>query len=439
MQAQPKLKDMSTQPPISQQDDEIDLHGLLGTLIDHKWLIGIVTGACLMLGVFYAVLATPIYEADTLVQVEQKVPELPGLSAITQTLGASSSEATTEIALMTSRAVIGRAVDELNLQVEVEPLHFPVFGGWIARHFVPAREAEVASPWVGLSRYDWGGSMLDVFQMKVPATLEEEPMTLVAGQGGQYTLLYRGDVMLQGRVGTVATGHGITMQVRELRANLGARFAVTHHAALAVINQLQTDIKASEQGKDSGIILLAYQHQDPGVATQLLDHVSEAYVKQNVDRNSAEASSSLQFVKEQPPRIRKDLDDAQGALNAFQTKVRSVDISLQTKGLLDQAVAVESSIQQLRMQQADVERRFTAQHPAYKALLTQVAQLQAQKHGIEQQVGNLPDTQQELLRLTRDVEVSMRTLWLWTKSCSSSTAWGSLDTTASSPKARWAV
>lgn len=400
---------MSTPLPTSPQDDEIDLHELLGTLIDHKWLIGIVTGACLLLGVFYVVLATPIYEADALIQVEQKVPELPGLSAITQTLGASSSEATTEIALMTSRAVIGKAVDELNLQIEVAPYRFPAFGGWIARHFTPANEGDVAPAWVGLSRYDWGGSALDIFQMKVPLALEEEQMTLIAGDSGQYALLYRGDVMLQGRVGSVATGHGISMQVRELKANPGARFAVTHHAALAVINQLQTDLKASEQGKDSGIIQLAYEYQDPELATQLLDRVSDAYVKQNVDRNSAEAASSLQFVKEQLPRIRKDLDDDQNALNAFQTKVRSVDISLQTKGLLDQAVAVESSIQQLRMQQADMERRFTAQHPAYKALLAQVAQLQAQKHGIETQVGGLPDTQQELLRLTRDVEVTNAT------------------------------
>jgi len=52
-----------------------------------------------------------------------------------------------------------------------------------------------------------------------------------------------------------------------------------------------------------------------------------------------------------------------------------------------------------------MERRFTAAHPAYKALLEQIGQLQAQKGGIDKQVGGLPDTQQELLRLTRDVEV----------------------------------
>lgn len=394
---------------IARQDDEIDLRQLLGTLIDHMWLIVIVTTVFLVASAAYAVLATPIYEADALVQVEQKVPDLPGLSAISQTLGASSSEATTEVALITSRSVIGKAVEQLNLQVEVWPYRFPLFGGFVARRFAPDRPVDVAPPMFGLSRYDWGGSRLDVFQMKVPPALEEKELMLVAGENGAYALFDGGDLLMKGRVGELATGHGVTMQVRELRANPGTRFAVAHHAALAVISQLRLDINANEQGKDSGIIRLTYDHEDPELATQLLDRVSQAYVKQNVERNSAEAASSLKFVREQLPRIRGDLDDAQASLNAFQTAARSVDITMQTKGLLDQAVAIETSIQQLRLQQADMERKFTAEHPSYKALLDQIGQLQGQKAGIEKQVGGLPNTQQELLRLTRDVEVSNAT------------------------------
>lgn len=397
----------ATQNPT--QEDEIDLRELLGTLFDHRWLIVIVTGIFLLLSAGYAFLGTPVYEADALVQVEQKVPNLPGLSAITQTLGASSSEATTEIALITSRSVLGKAVDELNLQIEVLPNRFPLIGGWMARHFVPDQTTDVATPFMGLNHYDWGNSRLDIFKMKVPPSLEEKQLVLAAGENGNYSLLYDGNVMLSGRVGDVASGHGITLQLRGLRANPGMLFAVTHHTALSVINQLQLDVLAKELGKDSGIIQLTYDHSDPDLATSLLDHVSRAYVKQNVDRNSAEAANSLAFVREQLPRIRHDLDNAQNALNAFQTKARSVDITLQTKGLLDQAVAIETSIQQLRMQQADMERRFTSEHPAYKALLEQISQLQAQKGGIDKQVGGLPDTQQELLRLTRDVEVTNAT------------------------------
>jgi len=51
-------------------NDEIDLMGLLGTLIDHKWLIAGVTGVFMAAGVAYALLATPVYQANALIQVE---------------------------------------------------------------------------------------------------------------------------------------------------------------------------------------------------------------------------------------------------------------------------------------------------------------------------------------------------------------------------------
>jgi tyrosine-protein kinase Etk/Wzc len=401
---------MAAAQSTTSHDDEIDLNALLGTLIDHKWLIVVVTAVFFVLSVAYAILATPIYQANAMVQVEQKVPDLPGLSAITQTLGASSSEATTEIAIITSRSVLGKAVDNLNLNVVVKPHHFPLVGGFIARHYSPDKPGEVASPWLGISRDDWGGSVLDVFQLDVPDSLLGKNLTLIAGEHGAYTLLDDDDnVLLRGQVGQVAKGHGVTMQVKTLAANPGMRFDVARNRDLSTLNRLEQQVSASEQGKDSGIIGLTYQNADPQLAVAVLDQISEAYVRQNVDRNSAQAANSLEFVKDQLPLVRQKLEKAQSALNAFQTKAHTVDISLQTKGLLDQIVAVETSIQQLQMQKADMERRFTKDHPAYKALMQQIGQLQSQKAGMEKQVDNLPDTQRDLLRLTEDVQVSNTT------------------------------
>lgn len=401
---------MAAKQTSSQRDDEIDLGVLLGTLIDHRWLIVIVTGLFAMCSVAYALLATPIYRANAVVQVEQKVPELPGLSAISQTLGASSSEATTEIALLTSRTVVGHAVDNLGLLVKVTPRHFPLVGNFVAQRYTPAQPGAVAPPKFGLSGYDWGGSTLDIFQLDVPASLQDKTLTLVAGRRGTYTLRDDdGNVLVDGQVGESASGHGVTIQVKALAANPGMRFDVVRQRDLAVISRLQQDVNASEQGKDSGIIALTYDNADPALAANVLDQISETYVRENVERNSAEAANSLRFVKQQLPNVRRDLEKATAALNAFQTQAHSVDITMQTKGLLDQEVAVETSIQQLRMQQADMERKFTPRHPAYKALVQQIGQLEAQKAAMEKQVGKLPDTQQELLRLTRDVQVSNET------------------------------
>src|SRR5690606_40774702 len=55
---------------------------------------------------------------------------------------------------------------------------------------------------------------------------------------------------------------------------------------------------------------------------------------------------------------------------------------------------------------SEMDRSFTRDHPAYRALLSQIGELEARKANFRRQVSELPDTQQELLRLTRDLQVS---------------------------------
>jgi len=82
---------------------------------------------------------------------------------------------------------------------------------------------------------------------------------------------------------------------------------------------------------------------------------------------------------------------------------------VQNQALLNQSVALETNINQLRIQQADLSSRFTPQHPAYKALLSQIAQFQKAKAAIQSQIQELPNTQQGLFWRSRDVEVTNQT------------------------------
>ncbi len=321
--------------------------------------------------------------------------------------GTTSSAATTEVALLTSRTVIGTAVDALQLDVVATPRRFPVLGDYFARRFTPASPGDVAPSHFGADSYGWGGELLQIHGFNVPEYLIGMPLVLQAGSAGAYVLYDAdGGEILRGNVGKTAQGRGVTLDVMAMRANPGTRFDLTKLRRFDVVSQLQRAVQAVEQGKESGILQVSYENTDPVRAEAVVERVAESYVRQNVERSSAEAASQLEFVKEQLPVVRRQVEAAQVAMTAYQSKANSVDITMQTKGLLDQEVAVEASIQQLRLKQAEMDRSFTREHPAYRALLSQIASLEARKSGFQREVGNLPDTQQELLRLTRDLQVS---------------------------------
>jgi tyrosine-protein kinase Etk/Wzc len=394
------------------QDTQVDMATILRTLFDHKGMIASIVGVFTVLGLVYAVLAQPIYQANAMIQIE---PKKVGLDATPQVSSkpTSVSEAVTEIELIKSRTVLGKVVNDLKLDVIERPRYFPVFGQWLARQFKPTSDTPVAAPLFGLGAFAWGGEKLDIYSLDVPDSLLGKRLVLTAGADGAYTLVdSTGTQLLQGKVGEMSSGNGVSMQVATLQARPGTEFRLARNRELTTALEYQDRLKVSEAGKDSGIIYLAIQDADPDQAKRVLNEVSRRYVRQNVERSSAEAAQRLEFLRSQLPLVRKELEKAEDALHTFQMRTKSVDVSLETKAVLDQSVAYDTQLSELRLKRTDLDRLYTRQHPASIALSNQIGQVEGLKAALQNKIKALPETQQELLRLTRDMQVSSQTYTL---------------------------
>lgn len=169
----------------------------------------------------------------------------------------------------------------------------------------------------------------------MPEHLLGEKLTLTAGKPGQFSLYdSEHNLLLGGAINRVVEGHGIKIQVATLQARPGTDFTVSRQRTLSTALIYQNRLKIAEAGRDSGIIYLSIEDQDAQRANRILDEVSHLYVRQNVERSSAEAAQRLQFLRSQLPAVRKQLEESETALNTFQTSARSVDLSIETKGCL---------------------------------------------------------------------------------------------------------
>src|SRR5690606_39443532 len=74
--------------------------------------------------------------------------------------------------------------------------------------------------------------------------------------------------------------------------------------------------------------------------------------------------------------------------------------------MLTRMVGLDAELSELQIQESELSQRFTPSHPSYRALLEKREQLLAEQQRLESEVNNLPETQRQVLRLTRDVEVS---------------------------------
>ncbi|MDY4335053.1 tyrosine-protein kinase Wzc [Pectobacterium brasiliense] len=365
--------------------DEIDLGRLLGTLLDNRWLIIGVTAVFTVLGIMYAMLATPVYKADALIQVEQSSGNSL-LNDISSMLPDAKPQSAAEIELIKSRMVIGKTVNDLALDISIQQKYFPLVGKGIAR-LAGSEPGKIA-----VSRLD------------VPASWQDETLSLEVLPNQQYTVEAGDTVKFTGSIGQLENHNGITLLVSDIAAEPGTVFRIQKLNQLTAINDLLDNFSVADKGKDTGVLALSLEGEDAVLTTKILSSISQNYLQQNVERKSEEAGKSLEFLKEQLPNVRNSLNEAENKLNQFRQQNESVDLSLEAKAVLDTTVAVEAQLNELTFKEAEISKLYTREHPAYRALMEKRKTLEQERDKLNKRVGAMPKTQQEILRLTRDVQ-----------------------------------
>ncbi|WP_336040775.1 polysaccharide biosynthesis tyrosine autokinase [Klebsiella michiganensis] len=374
-----------TNKTTSKDADEIDLGRLIGEFIDHRKLIISVTSLFTLIALIYAIFATPIYQADALIQVEQKQANAI-LSNLSQMLPDSQPQSAPEIALIQSRMILGKTVDDLNLQARVKQKYFPLLGRGFAR-----------------LTGDIPGT-ISVSHLYIPGNIEDEPKILLTVKDKKNFLVQHDDLTINGKVGELIDQKGISFKIDEIDAKPGTEFTIGYVSRLKAITDLQEALSVVDQGKDTGILTLSLTGDDPVLVERIINSISENYLAQNIARQAAQDAKSLEFLSKQLPQVRGDLDQAEDKLNQYRRKSDSVDLSLEAKAVLDQIVNVDNQLNELTFRESEISQLYTKEHPTYKALMEKRKTLQDERSKLNKRVSAMPETQQEILRLSRDVE-----------------------------------
>ncbi len=393
-------------PPLPPQVDQRSLAQLLVLLFRARILIGVITLAFVLLGILYLEVALPIYRSDVTVQVEETTRTIAGLSELS-TILSSKAPADTEMEILRSRGLLGQVVEQLNLDIVAAPERFPVVGAALARRY---RGAAPAPAPLNLTSYAWGGERIAVPRLAVPDKLLNLPLTLIAARDGDYEMRGpAGEHILTGTVGKAALQPDATPAVEifvsQLVARPGTRFTVMKRTRLRVIEALQTELRIEEKGRSTGVLMIALDGQDPAKNAAILDAIAGAYQRQNVERKSAEAGKTLEFLESQLPALKANLNAAETAFKGYQLEKGSIDLSRESQAMLDRAVEIEKALSEAELQRSELRHRFTGEHPALQALASKIERLHGEQNAINSRMRHLPDTELESARLTRDVKV----------------------------------
>jgi tyrosine-protein kinase Etk/Wzc len=398
------MNQVAQQSIVENDDDEINFGVLLDTVfLDRKWVVAVAVVIAL-LGIAYAIVAKPVYESDFTIQIEDSPSSAKSVLGDVSSMFDTKTAATAEIEIIRSRMVVSKAVDNLGLNLVVTPKYFPLVGGWLAR-----RSQDLSDPVLG--GYVFGNEHIKLATFKVPDALQGHEFLLIAdGKGGFELNNAEHNIHLKGKVGVPAdfeTPAGIIeLALTQLEGKAGAKFSLRSNSRLKTIENLQGKLVIAEKGKSSGIISVKLEGFDPYLTSKILNEISREYIRQNVERKSEEAEKSIDFLSRQLPDLKRSLENSETKYNSLRDSRGTIDIGEEGKGLLQQAIATEVKLLELKQRKEELLSRFTAQHPTVLNMDSQFKILENQKSAIQAQIKKLPSLEQDVLRLTRDVKVN---------------------------------
>lgn len=377
-------------------------------LLDHKRLVAAVAALGLVLGVAYALLATPIYQSNLLVQVEDAAPDAKGFLGEASNLFDVKTPATGEIQVIRSRMVLGAAVDKTRAYIDAKPRYLPVLGTWLAR-----RANGLSEPgFLGMSGYVTGEEDIDVARFDVPPELEdEEPFLITAQGGGKYTLRHEAlDRPLTGTVGEPLhrelENGAFDLLIDKLEGKPGAEFVVSRASQLRTIEDLQKRMQIGELGRQSNVISVALEDSDRDRLSRVLNAIGEQYVQQNVERKAAEAQKTLVFLNEQLPEFKRQLEASEDAYTHFRNKNGTVAFDEEAKGVLAQTIELQTKLLEAQQKRRELVAHFADANLRVKTIDGQIAAIEKEIGGLNTRVSRMPTLQQDALRLERDVRVN---------------------------------
>ena len=385
--------------PQDADQDEIDLGALAIILWAGKWWIALTCTAALAVGAAWLLNTPPTFQANALIQIEDKAPSLALPDGLSDLMSGGSGASKAELQLLHSRLTLGTAVAKAHLDWVARPVPAPLVGYAVAGHGLPLPD------FGPLARYARRGDAITLDYLKVPPAWLDEMMDLTHDGNGSYTIALPDGNALRGQVGQLLTNaaqdFGVT--VASLTGEAGRAYTLGQVSELRAIGTLDTNLAEAEQGKGSGVVEVTLRGPDPELARRTLDAIVDAFHEQNLARSSAEAQKSLEFVESQIPDARAKLKAAEAALNDYRARQRSVDISFETQSLLSQTQATEEKLRELAQGEEDIKRKYAPDHPTYKQLLDNRRALQAHLDELNAQIGTLPETQRQVLNMTRDL------------------------------------
>ena len=387
---------MSTPTTYESKEDEIDLLALLREFWSYKWLLLLTSLVGLTLGIFYGFKQPIKYQANVLLQIENKSPAMGALSQHALLSGGGSSDSTnTQIALLQSRFILEPVIEALGLNISVSQR--------------PTSKWERFSPWSHKQK-------LAVSVFDVPKADINKSFKLLIDKPDHISLYDENKMLiLSGPIGKTLVSKDENFRLETEKDALlppeGTQFSLVKRSTNSAVKRLKSVLEVEDMGDQkslkggTGVLELSLKGTDKEELMHVLDAIAETARTKDAQKKAKEAYQTLNFLDEQLPITKQQLEEAEQKLNKYRATSGKIDIKIQSGFLLNQLAELDKQLSALQVKKIEMKQQYKSTHPAWVALEAQVQALKTQRVELEKELKQLPASDQVAVNLMREVDV----------------------------------
>ena len=386
-------------------EDTIDLKELFFSLIEQWKTIILCILIALVSAFLYLTITTPIYQTDALIQIKSnKSSPLAGLSSEMASFaglgGIGNSSIQSETELLKSRAIFGKAIQDLHLDIHFSPKINTLQKILSNDDFIKSYTTQGLS--VALNNKNQN---LIISEFKIPKFYENKELLLVF-KNNTYTIFDNKteQILKKGIVGQPLVDGTWNILISGNMAS-EQEFIIQKSSLPNAMSNILKKFDASEKGKGSSILELTYQGENPENIPTILNTVLNIYKQQDITRSVIDKDQQVAFLEKQLPELKEDLNNSERQFNQFREKYGTVDVKGESELYLKQSMELEIQKVQLQQKQAELSAQYTNEHPAMQAISAQLNTLNTKINEVNTKVKQLPEIQRLYLQYYRDVEI----------------------------------
>lgn len=387
-------------------EDTIDLKELFFSLIAQWKLIALCIILSLICALLYLRTTPDTYSVDAMVQVEDSKGTSAALLGDLSGMIEQKSPAQAEIEILKSRLVLGEVINHLNLNIRVSGTEDSFWNRLMAKHEYDTTYSEKSV------LFKDNRNSFDIRQFDIPQYFQDKNLVLSFAEG-KYSLTDEKTEQVVftaplNQLSQSSSEFGLWKVAVYSQDHFDATYNIQKQSLPAAMQSLTSNYSVAEKGKMSGVLGLNYQGEDKQHITQVLNAILAAYSQQNIERRSAETAQTLEFLENQLPELKQQLDVAEREFNRFRQQYNTVDVTKESELYLTQSITLETKKAELEQLVAEASAKYTGEHPMMQQMNAQLSAINQKIAELNGTLKRLPELQRQYLQFFREVEVKQQ-------------------------------